>query len=357
MNIHLKGYFGYENLGDDLLMISSIRLIYQKYPEAHIYIRSKSNYINDLFPEVFLVDSFENLPVIDILIYGGGGVFFDFIDGGCKIKNSAVKVISLSIFNRLVKIIRPKSNLKILGWGLGIGPYNIGSKRFLNEMYHLSRFDFLGVRDKRLSYKIAKKVNSKNTYVYTDIVFQKKLWIDKYNINENLQTSSVCIIPRGWEFEKKELKELQLAKSLKEKGIEAKFLFFNPEKDKDCIELVKLTEFKSFLYQPRNANAFLSELKASKLIVTQRAHGAIVASTLGCPSICIGIEEKLKNVHSMIPESSLFCSLDYNINEMTSLIISELETEKLKVKVKKDLIKNQTIITRLEEKINELSIY
>jgi len=354
MNIHLKGYFGYENLGDDLLMISSIRLIYQTFSDPKIYIRSKSSYINNLFPEVILVDDFKKLPKIDVLIYGGGGVFFDFNKGRSGIKNLLVKTISLTIFNKLIKIIKPKSKLKILGWGLGIGPYSSSSEKFLNDMYHLSRFDFLALRDKAGSYKLIKKVNKKHTNIYTDIVFQSKLWKDKYNLDISLKAASVCIIPRGWEFGNKDFKELKLAKSLNEKGIDVKFLFFNPEKDKACIDLIEQTKFKSILYTPSSANHFLSELKASRLIVTQRAHGAIVGNTLGCPSICIGIEEKLKNVHNMIAYSSRYIQLDYNIEEMTNLIIDELDKETLKLNVEKDLIKNQNKILKLEEKINEL---
>lgn len=352
MNVHLKGYFGYENFGDDLLMISSYNIIKKKYPKSKIYIRSKSQYINKLIPEIKLVDKFEDLPEIDVLIHGGGGVFFDFKKGNSLFYNYIAKFISLNIFNGIINFTRPKSKLKIIGWSLGIGPYSSSSNLFLKEMYHLSKFDFLAVRDNDISYKLAQKVNKKNAFLYTDIVFNHKLWKKYYNITTSPDDSSVTIIPRGWEFKRKEFKELKLAEELTKKGIIVKFLFFNPLKDIECINLLEKTAYKIVLYNAKTANNFLSELKNTKLIISQRAHGAIVGNVLGIPSICIGIEPKLKNVHKMMPLSTKYIELDYRIVDMVDNIEKELKNNTLKKQVLKDLENNQNKIIELQKKLN-----
>ena len=49
---------------------------------------------------------------------------------------------------------------------------------------------------------------------------------------------------------------------------------------------------------------YLSELSECSIMVTSRAHGAIVSACLGIPSVCLAIEPKLEKVHKMLKNSS-----------------------------------------------------
>ncbi len=87
MKVHLKGYFGKFNLGDDLLMISSVNLIKSLFENPEILIRSHSEYINELCKGVEVIGDDVDTKNLDYLVYGGGGVFFDFQDGSSGIQN------------------------------------------------------------------------------------------------------------------------------------------------------------------------------------------------------------------------------------------------------------------------------
>jgi len=349
MNIHLKGYFGHQNLGDDLLMISSYRLIKDKYPDSQVYIKSRSQYVSKLLPEIKLVNSFDELPNIDVLVYGGGGIFFDFKVGSKYFINKISTILSLKLINKFIKFLKPKSKVKIIGWGLGVGPYNKSSNRFLKDMYFLSKFNFLGVRDKE-SYEFCRKINN-NSHEYTDIVFDKSLWIDKYEITS--LEKKVSIVLREWKFYSINNDYISLADKLSEKNIKVKFLFFNPKSDKKEIEKIEKTDYETISYTPNNANQFISEINSSSLIITQRAHGAIVGNVLGCPSICIGIEPKLKNVHKMIFNSSVFLETDFNIDHLITYIENELLNKNLLKKVQFDNEINVSKIKELKRKLDK----
>ncbi len=356
MNIHLKGYFGYENLGDDLLMICSYNLIKLRYPKANIYISSQSSYIQKLLPDIYLVSKLADLPSINILVYGGGGVFFDFKEStGYKLKNTLAKLLTLKIFNRLISFIKPKRQDIIIGWGLGIGPYHDESKLYLKEMYHLSRFKLLAVRDQQ-SLELVKKVN-KHVYQFSDIVFEGTFWKHFFKIEDNAQMNNeVIFILRDWDFHDYEpsTKAIQVAEFLKEQKVTVKFLFFNPVNDQESIKKIKLSGFEYNTYAFEKVDTFLNQIKQASLIITLRAHGAIVGNVLGVPSFCIGVEPKLKNIHKMMPNSTLYFERDYIPDEIGKLALSELSKPRLNKKVKLDLESNIEKINDLKQLINTL---
>jgi polysaccharide pyruvyl transferase WcaK-like protein len=352
MKIHLKGYYGFGNLGDDLLMISSISIINKLYNNSVIYIKSQNDYAKKLInaPNVVFVKDYNDIPNVDLLILGGGGLFFDFINGNNFYLNTLVKKFGLTSFNRIIKLLKSRNNQKIISWGIGVGPYKKSSNLFLRQMYFLSRFSFIGVRDKE-SYLICKKVN-KNTYLYTDIVFESELWLRYFPSSSSINFNKILLVLRDWDFENVNFeKEFELAEKLIRMGFQIEFLSLNPQKDKNLIKKLEKKDYPFSVYQPENILDVISNMSNSGLIITQRAHGAIIGNVLGVPSICIGIEPKLKNVHEMVKNSSFFIPKDYNIDDLLSLIQKSNKIDELRVNCSLDNRNNRKKISEMLLKI------
>ncbi len=307
--ILLKGYYGAGNLGDDLLMISSYHILKRIFPDYKIYIQAKDNYVLNLVPDVHLVDSQEGN--FDIGVFGGGGLFFDFSKPKLKyqIFNTFYKVFgSKFLYNFYPNLQMDKPYPIIFGYGIGFGPYNYGSPNFYRHMELAKKFDFLSVRDK-MSYQIVKKFNPE-VKKHTDIAFLPKLEKEYFiPYRNNQQQKNFAIIIRDWIYGNNYLNELFLmSEKWKKEGYNIRFVSLNPENDKKSIKEIIRKNYSLLVYQKGKIKDFLKALSESSLIISERAHGAIIAALLHIPSITLGLEPKLKNVHKMLPNSTKYVS-------------------------------------------------
>ena len=86
--IILKGYYGFGNFGDDILMVTTYWLLKDIFPSDQIIVCSENpgaQYIELLCEKsVPVVNSNSGLHA-DWIVHGGGGVFFDFNEGTSKL--------------------------------------------------------------------------------------------------------------------------------------------------------------------------------------------------------------------------------------------------------------------------------
>src|SRR3990170_7556134 len=106
--IILKGFYGFGNLGDDILMLTTYKIIKEIFPTAEILISTESKnpeYIHNYFPGIKIINSSENIKV-DWVIHGGGGVFFDFTEHGLnyRLLNNVIKIIGYDSYRKVHRL-------------------------------------------------------------------------------------------------------------------------------------------------------------------------------------------------------------------------------------------------------------
>ena len=101
MKIAIIGYYGHNNLGDELNLFEMLKLIQEQYPLADITVFSGglSCLYYDVGYNLVLADRMtlskyrDTLNTFDLVIIGGGGLvflganYFDFLQEGVKVPN------------------------------------------------------------------------------------------------------------------------------------------------------------------------------------------------------------------------------------------------------------------------------
>jgi len=325
LKVLLSGYYGCGNLGDDILMMISFNLLRELLPDVRFSIFSNHSaraYIRNLMPGyVDMIDATQTAH-FDVLFDGGGGIYFDFSNGGMRryLLNRLIDLIGPRAYARLYRYLRKESmeDWKItydarIGAGIGIGPFTKSGYRYAKSMYKLSLYDLLLVRDKMSSDTLTTMHFKGKSYVTTDLAFLTDYWPLPHLQKKKQSANSIAIILRDWPYDGHRHMAMmeETCRKLQRDGQKLSFFVFDPQSDKKYTEM-----FRSFGTMhvwdacQHSLSNFLSLIAVSDLVITSRAHGAILGACLGCPAICIEVEPKLKNVSLMLHRSSKLLKAD-----------------------------------------------
>jgi polysaccharide pyruvyl transferase WcaK-like protein len=355
IKVLIKGFYGFGNFGDDILMLTTYKIVREIFPQAEIFIGSESknpNYIHKFLSDVKIINSTENIKV-DWTIHGGGGVFFDFTNHSQKylLFNQFIKLIGYRTYKNLYEVYRTLKGIfkshgfvkqeARAGLGIGIGTYTSSSNRFLSDIPVLTSFDILLVRDEA-SVTNAKKYNhSKNVYKSSDLAFLWKYWMPT-DLKKTQEQESSGFILRDWVFSDNVSIMLSVAKALLDSGHQVKF--FALDEDSDTKFIQSASAFGPvYCWNPveMTIQTYLSEFKKCKLVISSRAHGAIVSACLGIPVCCVCIEPKLEQVAKMLSNSAQAITEPFKKEEILRRIEDVLqELPSLKEATSKDVSRN-----------------
>lgn len=351
--ILIKGFYGFGNFGDDILMITTYRIIREIFPGAKIFIGSQSknpNYIHNFLHDIIIVNSSEDLDV-DWTIHGGGGVFFDFTKYSAKyfLINRFIKFIGYRTYSSLYDVYQKLKGHGFItqraraGLGIGVGTYTPSSNRFLSDILALSSFDILLVRDDDSVVNAKKYCSSKRIHKSSDLAFLSSQWMPA-NLTKSNKAESIAFILRDWAFNDSVSILLSVARELIAGGHSIKFFAFDERSDNNFIQLASAFG-PVYCWKPIEMSIadYLSELAKCKLAISSRAHGAIVSACLGIPVCCVCIEPKLEQVALMLNNAARVVREPFKKSEIVKLIDAMLqELPSLKEATVHDVARNKS---------------
>lgn len=331
--ILLKGYYGFGNLGDDILMKVAYSILKKKYADAVISIYSENThnnpnfanskgfnqYINDLVKDTPALVDWTDRIHFDLLFNGGGGIYKDHTYG--KMRHTTLNAVAKKLSpqqlrqleNSIRGIIRKPHRITFdhrIGFGLSIGPFTKSAPNYLRKVSEIGSYEVLFVRDQASMGFLEGVGFSNHYYRTTDIAFLTKYWLpDELQNKELTKPSKVGIILLDWHQDSEVyFQNIKCATDqLGEQGYEVSFFSFQKSYDQQYRAYFdnRVTAWNPYEY---SMTQFLSLLQEQDVIVSARAHGAILGVCLGVPSVCLGITLKLEEVSRMLVRSSTLLS-------------------------------------------------
>ncbi|MDC8105127.1 polysaccharide pyruvyl transferase family protein [Chryseobacterium sp. PTM-20240506] len=313
IDILIKGAYGDANVGDDLLLEMTLDLLshVNRNIDAKIVCK-KEKYIKQQFSNAkFLSLAASRFESADVYILGGGTQFFSF--------EKSQRDISLSsryqlYFNLLLKepslLIsfltskgKKKKDIKLkLALGIGLGPFGT-EKDEVNVKNDLALYDKIYCRDS-ISLQYLEKWDLKNRQFGADLCLTD-LFKNKYPLNHEATKEDrlkLGVVLRDWPHNNTgELINSKIFNWLPEqKDFERNLFMFSESKDDVLIQQVKkrsdLGIRNLIIWHPLKYKfvEFYVYLNECDILITSRYHAAIFALNLGIPTICLGIDPKLK---------------------------------------------------------------
>ena len=303
----LYGYFGHNNLGDDLLFEEALSNISQEYD---IYVIGQPFYYNTKRKITFITAKQSRLIKKDLIVYAGGGLFpsksysFRGFLGAC--------------------LIFLRSKCRIIE-GVGIVPKHDKNSKIWFHLF-LKMFNYISVRD-RLSLDYIKSLGNLNAINCHDLYFGHKI-----NVNETKHLTTGAIICLANPFSTEEKKNHEVAK---------RYSLFVSQMQRICVEIKKrfgpLTFLPFFLGSDENLIKDVlrnSDLSDSKVLtygkdfsidsideifgkfgfaLCMRFHSIVLSIRNIVPSLCICYDYKSSQ---LLSESGLSkIGLKYGIRE------------------------------------------
>lgn len=347
MKILIKGYYGFGNFGDDILMITTYRILREAFPDAEYFIFSNHNenlrgfsqkkgynqYVVDLLSSDVKMIDWTYKGYFDFIIDGGGGVYFGSGKGsaGHQILNRIVRYIGCGNVAWIDRTLRKLSGRhthltfgRRIGFGLGIGPYTTSSPLTYRHAADLGSYSAMIVRDANSVAELKNFKFAAPVWQFTDIAFLMSRWSES-SPTPNASANKIGIILMDLGPDTVALFDtfFRLASILsREFGKDVCFISFDQNYDKKFIERFSNTPFELITWEPTSGNLqpFLRRIAEQSILITARAHGAILGGQLGSIPLCLGLSRKLRDVSRMFSGLPSLIEKPYDIDEIVSRV-------------------------------------
>ncbi len=339
--IGIKGGYGNGNFGDDALMLVAHAVVRDAFPTSEIvFIGRDAPYIKRFLPDSRILGRGNaNENNCDLLVYGGGTQFYSF--PGIR-RSLAIRIIenarrplqlAQKVVRRFAKADVPPLGKEVFGLGIGAGPF-IENHPSIEQTGHLLKsMRHISVRD-IASFDFCQASGCRNVTLRSDLCYLPGFW-ESFGVSSapsnHRSMKKIGIIVRDWPHTRQgdsyATPVLEVAKKLRVSGKEVSFITF---KRSDRIWGKRLSENgeNAITWNPEEQTVaeFLELLSRFNLFITARYHGAVFASILRKPVVCIEVEQKLRLVSELLEGGSRLWSYPFQVSECIRLI-SDIETK------------------------------
>ncbi len=319
--ILLVGYYGKGNFGDDVLLMTTYQLLRARYADAAFSViidGDRGEYVKRLLPEVNILPPGRH-GEWDMIVHGGGGVLFDFARYGLldRLIEQAATVIGFKSYVAMENIIRRALGLRRthspcrIGIGIGVGRFSRGSVRLRERLGMMQEMKALWVRDgdSMRNLKRFRSVMHASVIEGSDMAFLQEQWLAPFlrPPREPGAKPVLGIALRDWPVRRGGIaaENLRVLIGQWSTHYDIRGLILDAVQDPEMIRA--LEGLPITLWQPHSMQLtdFAHAIAACDVVLTNRAHGAIVAAMVGVPSVIVAIEPKLDTVAMMLPRSSI----------------------------------------------------
>lgn len=344
--IAIEGGYGFGNFGDDVLMVAAFEIAKRAFAsESIVFLCREAGYIQRILPGARVVSpNSRHGEVADIVLYGGGTQFYSFPQTGQRgirslfkrIVRNARRLVRLGqkMFMKMKEPVFPTYSSRVAAIGIGLGPFveNCAHMRRTKELF--KRMDYVAVRDIH-SYDLCKKWGCNNVSLCSDLCYLPNSWKtyapNSHTDNTTGEIRRIGIITRDWphtcEGDSYAVPLFQVVDELRSVGKKVEFISFAGISDSEWAKRLKDKDeqFKAWDPEKCTISEFMELLSDYDAFITARYHGAVFASILGKPVVCIEVEQKLRLVSDLFGNGARLWTYPFNAPECLRHI-SDLES-------------------------------
>jgi len=355
----IEGGYGYANLGDDVLMLSAVSCLLQRFSldQISIPIVPGGEYVTQWLPECRVLLRNQQCRT-QHLLYGGGTLFFSFSTNSCKLIKRAAHAVRLirnplRLYHRLLhgpqKPIMPLFKAEnCYALGIGLGPFENVEKEEIAKN-SLKDCEYIAVRDTE-SAAVCRSWGIHHVVQGADLCFASRLWTMGHALQPELHehVRRIGFVVRDWKHTSASRilsRNIPIAVDLMAKlGFKITYILF--QNDNEWKNKLKGGQWPVLAYDPWSETPveFCKRMCDCDLIISSRAHGAMLASLLGIPSICVGIEPKLQLLSEILGMTALW-SAPFDPLELIELVKKDAEDIKRKSREIRYVVARQSELT------------
>jgi polysaccharide pyruvyl transferase WcaK-like protein len=313
--ILLVGYSGHKNFGDDLLVFHAYQQFTNDFDLTVWTSMSNASYLEEMMPGIkVIVDASMALGILinfDVVLFFGGGVFFDYT--AYENKQYVRKVIS-AYKNFLIPSLL---GVKFIGIGIGLGPFLTDRSKTVNRI-KLRLFKYLSLRDK-YSYELAESygIKAKIEKGY-DLSFLNAI---EHGVKKQNKNKKIIICPRKFPHGKTgDVYHTTLcswARMKSREGFHVDVFGFQMNHDEKVVDLYAKEGFSATIWDPDEMKIqdVFTKFADADVVISSRMHGIYVAGMVGTPSVGINVHHKVRDATEMFSNST-FLIIDFSVEKL-----------------------------------------
>lgn len=291
--VFLFGYYGYDNLGDDLILESIVNTMNNQFNfKVLTYNYEKTQKVHKVVPvsRSKFTKIIHEIITSDIVASGGGSLLQD-----------ATSSKSLYFYLGLIglgKIFRKKTIFLFNGIGPIKGKFNRKLVKWI-----LSKVDRIILRDYQSEEFLSNLGITKNVEVVGDAVFLKDFDVQKtYQEKESSKLAIISLRPWKHYDQTKILEAEKLIQSLELKGYTVELLPLMMPDDYEILSRINTNSDVNIIDYHEKQDELFKKIESAHVLIGERLHSLVISSICETPFIGIEYDPKIAGYCKMVKQ-------------------------------------------------------